>query len=97
VLPLSSPRACISTSISPESTALLPSNADLGTSMETSPIVAKEGGDAAQGDTPASQSASSSKVRSIEDFFGCLERPGIGGLSIEEIAKIAVRGWAGCR
>ena len=32
---------------------------------------------------------------SIEDFIGCLARPGTEPLSIEEINEIAARGWAG--
>jgi antitoxin PrlF len=34
---------------------------------------------------------------SIEDFFGCLQRPGTKPLTIEEIGEIAARGWAGSR
>jgi bifunctional DNA-binding transcriptional regulator/antitoxin component of YhaV-PrlF toxin-antitoxin module len=34
---------------------------------------------------------------SIEDFIGCLGRPGTGPLSTEEIAEIAAEGWAGRR
>ena len=34
---------------------------------------------------------------SIEDFFGCLYRPGTKPLTIEEIGEIAAEGWAGRR
>ena len=34
---------------------------------------------------------------SIEDFIGCLERPGGPVLSLEEIAALAAEGWAGRR
>ena len=34
---------------------------------------------------------------SIDGFIGCLRRPGSKALSIEEIAEIAARGWAGGR
>jgi antitoxin PrlF len=34
---------------------------------------------------------------SIEDFFGCLHRPGTKPLTIEEIGEIAAQGWAGRR
>lgn len=34
---------------------------------------------------------------SIENFFGCLYRPGTKPLTIEEIGEIATQGWAGCR
>ncbi len=34
---------------------------------------------------------------SIEDFFGCLQRPGTKPLTIEEIGEIAADGWAGRR
>jgi antitoxin PrlF len=34
---------------------------------------------------------------SIENFFGCLHRPGTKPLTIEEIGEIAAQGWAGCR
>jgi antitoxin PrlF len=34
---------------------------------------------------------------SIEDFFGCLHRPGTKPLTIEEIGEIAAEGWAGRR
>jgi antitoxin PrlF len=34
---------------------------------------------------------------SIENFFGCLYRPGTKPLTIEEINEIAAQGWAGCR
>ena len=31
----------------------------------------------------------------IEDFIGCLNRPGTPSLSIQEIDEIAAKGWAG--
>jgi antitoxin PrlF len=31
----------------------------------------------------------------IEDFFGCLHRPGTKPLTIEEIGEIAAEGWFG--
>jgi bifunctional DNA-binding transcriptional regulator/antitoxin component of YhaV-PrlF toxin-antitoxin module len=34
---------------------------------------------------------------SIEDFFGCLRRPGTKPLTIEEIGEIAAQGWVGRR
>jgi bifunctional DNA-binding transcriptional regulator/antitoxin component of YhaV-PrlF toxin-antitoxin module len=34
---------------------------------------------------------------SIEDFFGCLHRPGTKPLSIEEINEIIADAWAGRR
>jgi antitoxin PrlF len=34
---------------------------------------------------------------SIEDFFGCLQRPGTTALTIEEIGEVAAAGWAGRR
>jgi antitoxin PrlF len=34
---------------------------------------------------------------SIENFFGCLQRPDTKPLTIEEIGEIAAQGWAGCR
>jgi antitoxin PrlF len=34
---------------------------------------------------------------SIEDFFGCLERPGTKPLTIEEMNEIIADGWAGIR
>jgi len=34
---------------------------------------------------------------SIENFFGCLHRPGTKPLTIEEINEIAAQGWAGVR
>ena len=33
--------------------------------------------------------------RSIEDFFGFLERPGQKALTIEEINDVIAKGWAG--
>ncbi len=30
----------------------------------------------------------------IEDFFGCLERPGARPLTLDEIAELAAEGWA---
>jgi antitoxin PrlF len=33
----------------------------------------------------------------IDDFIGCLHRPGTRLLSIEEISAIAAEGWAGRR
>jgi antitoxin PrlF len=32
---------------------------------------------------------------SIEEFFGCLQRPGTKPLTIEQIGEIATHGWAG--
>ena len=34
---------------------------------------------------------------SIEDFFGCLQRPGTKPLTIEEINEITAEAWAGQR
>ena len=34
---------------------------------------------------------------SIDDFIGCLDRPGTPSLSLDEIDEIAARGWAGER
>ncbi len=34
---------------------------------------------------------------SIDEFIGCLRRPGTKALSIEEISDAAARGWAGRR
>lgn len=45
----------------------------------------------------ASRSMRNKSQGSIEDFFGCLERPGTKALSIKEIAKVAAQGWAGER
>jgi len=34
---------------------------------------------------------------SIDEFIGCLRRPGTKALSIEEIGELAAQGWAGRR
>jgi bifunctional DNA-binding transcriptional regulator/antitoxin component of YhaV-PrlF toxin-antitoxin module len=34
---------------------------------------------------------------SLDNFIGCLQRPGTKPLSIEEISAIAAEGWAGRR
>lgn len=33
----------------------------------------------------------------IDDFIGCLDRPGTPSLSLDEIEAIASQGWAGAR
>ena len=37
------------------------------------------------------------KTGSIENFIGCLHRPGMKALTLEEISEAIERGWAGER
>lgn len=48
---------------------------------------------------PAGQASmrAATTTGSLDDFIGCLYRPGTKPLSIEEIGEIAADGWAGRR